>query len=288
MNKQQEITSKENDNPSVPLCQESMNQSEHSGTLNDNENSFWLCDGIGRPVVQDSKWAWIALVAASLVQFIVMGIHNSFGVVYAQILKEFHWRESTSAFIGSAAIGLTFLVCPVGTQLCESFTPQLVTIVGGIISVAGLLGASFVSTDFAMFLSYSLVWGIGSSLCYSSTYVLVGKLFHKHMAVAMGIVTAGSGLGQLSMGPSIESMLARFGWKATMRSLAAFASCLILAAFTYRKPAAQRISVKRKWRQLFDCSLWCIPGFIILTISLAIFNFGYYIPIIHVVRIYKY
>ena len=65
------------------------------------------------------------------------------------------------------------------------------------------------------------------------------------------------------------------------------ASFLVLAAFTYRKPTAPRevISDRRgNWRQLFDCSLWCIPGFLIFTISLAIFNFGYYVPIIHVVR----
>ena len=138
-----------------------------------------------------------------------------------------------------------------------------------------------------MFLSYSVLWGIGSSLCYSSTYVVVGKLFNRHMAVAMGIVTAGSGLGQLAMSPSIESMLGHYGWKITMRSLSAMASCLVLAAFTYRKPTAPRevISDRRgNWRQLFDCSLWCIPGFLIFTISLAIFNFGYYVPIIHVVR----
>lgn len=137
-----------------------------------------------------------------------------------------------------------------------------------------------------MLLSYSVVWGIGSSLCYSSSYVVVGKLFRKHMAVAMGIVTAGSGLGQLAMGPSIENMLERFGWKTTMRSLGALASCLILAAFTYREPVEQeeRISVKRNRKQLFDCSLWVHPAFLILTVSLAIFNFGYYTPIIHVVR----
>ena len=162
----------------------------------------------------------------------------------------------------------------------------MVTVLGGVISVAGLLVASFVTTNYAMFLSYSVVWGTGSSLCYASTYVVVGKLFHKHLAFAMGFVTAGSGLGGFAMSPSTERMLETFGWKTTMRALGILATCLIIAAFTYREPiivANERITTKKSWRQLFDCSLWCMPAFSMLTISLAIFNFGYYIPIIHVV-----
>ena len=191
------------------------------------------------------------------------------------------------AFIGSAAIGLNFLICPVATQLCESYNPQIVTIVGGIIAIGGLLAASFVTSVYGMFLSYSLVWGTGSSLCYASTYVVVGKLFRKHLALAMGFLAAGSGVGGLVMSPSTESMLGTFGWKTTMRILGILASCLIIAAVTYREPilGQERTSAKKSWRQLFDCSIWCIPAFTMLTISLTIFNFGYYIPIIHTVRL---
>jgi MFS family permease len=191
------------------------------------------------------------------------------------------------AFIGSFAIGLNFFISPVATQLCEWYNPRVVTILGGVISIAGLLTASFVTTSYGMILSYSIVWGTGSSLCYASTFVVVGKLFHKHLAFAMGFVTAGSGVGGLAMSPSIERMLETFGWKTTMRALAILTSCLIISAFTYREPivSQERTSTNKSWRQLFDCSLWCIPAFSMLTVSLTIFNFGYYIPIIHVVRL---
>lgn len=197
---------------------------------------------------------------------------------------------SILAFIGSSAIGLNFLISPVATQLCESYNPQIVTILGGIISIAGLLATSFVTTDYGMFLSYSIVWGIGSSLCYASTYVVAGTLFHKHLAFAMGFVAAGSGVGGLAMSPSIERMLEAFGWKTTMLSLGMIASFLIAAAMIYRQPllVQQRTSTKKSWRELFDCSLWCIPAFSMLTVSLFVFNFGYYIPIIHVVRYHNY
>ena len=116
------------------------------------------------------------------------------------------------------------MISPIATQLCESYNPQIVTVLGGIISIAGLLASSFITTYHGMFLSYSIVWGTGSSLCYASTYVVVGKLFHKHLAFAMGFVTAGSGVGGLAMSPSIERMLEAFGWKVTLQGLAILAS----------------------------------------------------------------
>lgn len=83
------------------LCREPMIQNDVHFTESLNENNmdkrslFSLFCGRTR-IVQDGCWACVSLIAAALVQFIVMGIHNSFGNMYQQILKEFEWKESTS------------------------------------------------------------------------------------------------------------------------------------------------------------------------------------------------
>lgn len=181
---------------------------------------------------------------------------------------------------------MNFLISPIATQLCESYNPKKVTILGGVLSVVGLFGTSMVDKPIPIFLCYSVVWGTGSSLCYASSFVVVGKLFRTHLAFAMGFATAGSGIGGMAMPPSIQHILYKLDWKATFLILAVLASILILAALAYREPilGPNDLSLNRtSWRKLFDCSLWCIPAFTILTISLVIFNFGYYVPIIHMV-----
>lgn len=102
--KQQGATFGEEDNPTSPLFLDSVNQKERSGTLNEKKNisvtGFSVLHlGKGQPVIQDGSWAWVSLVAAALVQFIVMGIHNSFGVVYREIVEELGWRDGIAGMI---------------------------------------------------------------------------------------------------------------------------------------------------------------------------------------------
>ena len=103
MGRQREISTKEGNRSSL-LCPEPMTQNDSSlGNSNEENNrlnrgKFSLFCGRTR-VVQDGCWACISLIAAALVQFIVMGIHNSFGNMYEQILKEFNWKKTTSGIV---------------------------------------------------------------------------------------------------------------------------------------------------------------------------------------------
>ena len=43
-----------------------------------------------------------------------------------------------------------------------------------------------------MFLTYGLMFGGGSSLCYTPSLAILGHYFKKHMGIVNGFVTAGS------------------------------------------------------------------------------------------------
>lgn len=53
-------------------------------------------------IIPDGGWGWLICCGSFVVNFIVFGIHNSFGVVYANLLDEFN--------IGEAETGLCFFV----------------------------------------------------------------------------------------------------------------------------------------------------------------------------------
>ena len=97
----QRVTSTDDKSLSSLLCHEPVVQkdvySQNVGESNmDNRKNFNRLFCTRNRVVQDGHWAWASLIAAALVQFIVMGIHNSFGNMFQQILKEFKWKESSS------------------------------------------------------------------------------------------------------------------------------------------------------------------------------------------------
>ena len=104
MGRQQE-TSIKNKNRGSLLCREPMTQNVvNSNNINDNinmdkRNKFYSLFCGRTRIVKDGCWACVSLTAAAVVQFIVMGIHNSFGNTFQQILKEFKWEESTSGIL---------------------------------------------------------------------------------------------------------------------------------------------------------------------------------------------
>ena len=104
MGRQQE-TSVKDENRGFLFCREPVTQNDvNSGNLNgeniNNGSNFRLFCGRHR-IVQDGCWACVSLTAAALVQFIVMGVHNSFGNMFQQIIEEFNWKESTSGILNN-------------------------------------------------------------------------------------------------------------------------------------------------------------------------------------------
>ena len=49
---------------------------------------------------KDGRWGWVVCVAAALVQFVVLGIHNSFGILYIVLVREYHWSKALTGECG--------------------------------------------------------------------------------------------------------------------------------------------------------------------------------------------
>lgn len=43
---------------------------------------------------KDDHWGWIVCLAAAVVQFVVLGIHNSFGILYIVFVREYGWSKA--------------------------------------------------------------------------------------------------------------------------------------------------------------------------------------------------
>lgn len=43
---------------------------------------------------KDGHWGWIVCLAAAVVQFVVLGIHNSFGILYIVFVREYGWSKA--------------------------------------------------------------------------------------------------------------------------------------------------------------------------------------------------
>ena len=183
-------------------------------------------------------------------------------------------------------LGMNFFCGPFTSALCDRFGCRVVAIVGGLISVIAMFATSFINSLVSIYLTYSILWGMGSSMCYFSTFLMVGTYFDRRKSLANGITTAGSAVGALVMGPTINFLLERVGWRNTMRIIGGVACAMVLAALTYRPPPVKKeVNFEQKKKKIIDISVWKNNGFVVWSLALAIFNLGYFVPYVYLVSL---
>ena len=189
-----------------------------------------------------------------------------------------------TAWIGAMAMGLNFFFGPITSALCDRFGCRVVSFAGALLSVLGLFLTSFIQEVNKMYLTYGLVWGVGSSFAFVSSIVVLGQYFDRKLALANGIATSGSGVGSLVAGPVINYLLETVGWKNSMRILSAIASVLWIAALLFKPRESHQDIMERKMNsKLFDTSIWKNKAYVLWVSTVALFQFGYLVPFVHLV-----
>lgn len=189
-----------------------------------------------------------------------------------------------TAWIGAMAMGLNFFFGPITSALCDHFGCRVVSFAGALLSVLGLFLTSFIQEVNKMYVTYGLVWGVGSSFAFVSSIVVLGQYFDRKLALANGIATSGSGVGSLVAGPVINYLLETVGWKNSMRILSAIALALWIAALLFKPRESHQDIMERKMNsKLFDTSIWRNKAYVLWVSTVALFQFGYLVPFVHLV-----
>ena len=184
---------------------------------------------------------------------------------------------------------LNFLFGPLTSILCDRFGCRRVAFVGAVLSVTGLFLTSLVTRLHYMYLTYGLLWGIGSSFSFVPSIVMLGEYFDKRLALANGLGTSGSGVGSLVASPAINYLLRVVGWSNSLRILSGAAVFLVVACFLYKPYKTvmrQRDrNVTKQCSQLCDVSIWKNRAYVAWVLTVALFQFGYPVPFVHLVSL---
>lgn len=87
-----------------------------------------------------------------------------------------------------------FLSQPVGVGV-DMFGVRAILLPTTLFAVGGLIGLSFASTYWQIFLAQSLCFGLGAAGAFIPGLVAAGQYFKKRRALALGIVVSGSSCG---------------------------------------------------------------------------------------------
>jgi MFS family permease len=166
---------------------------------------------------KEGFYGWIALSVAALVSFLSGGgTIYSFGAFLPSICREYGWSRALVSGALTMLMVIMSLSSPLAGFLVGRYGVRRIMVIGGLITVAGLLVLAVHTTLWQFYVGYGIFVGLGGGLggMIPSTTV-ANNWFKKKISLAMGIIGASASLGGIIMIPLIMAMISRVGWRST-------------------------------------------------------------------------
>ena len=159
-------------------------------------------------------WGWYVVFSSFVMLTVIYGARYSFGVFVKPMFAEYNWPMTVISLAASINLLMYASGGVFAGWLLDRVAPKWITTVSVLLTTAGFIAASFVTSPLGLYLSYGVLVGIGSAgggavACTAS----IGKWFEKKRGIAIGIAAMGIGVGTMIMAPLAGYVVKSFGWR---------------------------------------------------------------------------
>ncbi|KAG2217422.1 hypothetical protein INT45_013753, partial [Circinella minor] len=251
-------------------------EKEHSDTRISYEASV-LDEPISKDLPNDAPdggYGWAVVVAGFFAYVTMFGVANIYGLfsqAYATSTLEGKSTTLELMTVGSVLFVSLNILSPISVLLVR-FGTRFNYALGSILACLGVFLASFTTEVWHLYLTQGLLFGFGSSFLYMSVASVIPQWFTKRRAAAMGISSAGSGLGALSMSPMVNYLILKYGLPWAYRILGFFLlGICTLGTFlikdrvpmsSYRKSQPIKSPIKLSMFKMVNFDIWLIGSVI--------------------------
>jgi MFS family permease len=174
---------------------------------------------------------------------------------------------------------MALIISPLATRCVGDFGTQVALFIGIAFEFAGLLGASWATQIWHLFLSQGVAFGFGMGFLFVASVGVVPQWFSKRRSFANSIATAGSGIGGLiySLGTNAMIQSISLGWAFRILAILAVAVnsiCAILIRDRNKQVGSVQLAFDFKlfkrveFLLLLGWGFFSMLGYIVLLFSL--------------------
>ena len=176
-----------------------------------------------------NKTRFAALGVIGITLAIVYGIWYAYSVILVALLAEFGWSRSVLAGAFSVFTLVHGGLNPWIGALCSRLGAARVMAAGGAAAGLALFADSFIATPAHLYLGFGVATALSISLAgWVPALVYVQRGYQDRLGFAIGIVSAGVGVGMLVVVPLAQLLIESFGWRATFQALGVLAAAWIV------------------------------------------------------------
>jgi MCP family monocarboxylic acid transporter-like MFS transporter 10 len=142
-----------------------------------------------------------------------------------------------------------------------------------------------------LYITYGVILGIGASLAYAPSLVILGHYFKRRLGLVNGLVTAGSAVFTVIMPILLKMLIDSKGIQSTLEYLSILMSVLMICALTFkgnllltRTTTTTGSKSDEKSVSIFNNALWRNKLYLMWAIAIPVALFGYFVPFVHLVK----
>jgi len=159
--------------------------------------------------------AWVVVTAGFFLVFILYGTYYSFGVFVKPMSMGLGWSRATTTGVVSVYMVLHGIFSIITGRLTDRYGPRLIVVISALFIALGY-GLSFrINSPWHLYVYFGILVGIGMGAAFVVPIATVTRWFTYNRGLALGIVVAGVGAGQVILPPLIRYAITIFGWRAS-------------------------------------------------------------------------
>src|SRR5712692_4946734 len=163
-----------------------------------------------------SQGRWTLLAAAMVIVGVAMGSLFSIGVFLSPIQASTSWSRTDI----SAVVLLAWVTLGIGSFLWGALSDRtgtrIVVGAGGLLLGLGLVLASRAGTVGQFTLAYGGLVGLAVGAFYTPLTTVVSAAFTRNRGLALGLISAGAGLGNFAIAPLVRWLITAHDWRNAM------------------------------------------------------------------------
>ncbi|XP_065066611.1 monocarboxylate transporter 10-like isoform X3 [Rhopilema esculentum] len=178
---------------------------------------------------RDGILSWLTLLASVFITACSCGFLNIFGICYNYFLERFDNSKEKTAWTGSLPTSLMFVLGPVSCWIINKAGLRLCTMIAAFLVSLSLLMTSFATNLDLVFISFSVPFGLGSSVLLMASVKSVCIYFDKWLSLAYGLQTGCVALLQAGFSSLLVLLLKEVRFERTFQILSAVFLVICLA-----------------------------------------------------------
>ncbi|NQT04510.1 MAG: MFS transporter [Dehalococcoidia bacterium] len=174
-------------------------------------------------------YGYIIAAAAGVLQIIMWGLLNTYGVFFIPMHDEFGWSRAAISGARSFSMLVWGFISIILGSLNDRYGPRVIMAVCGCFLGAGYFLMSQVSTLWQLYMFYGIIIGIGVSATDVVVLSTVARWFKKKLGMMTGIVKVGTGLGMFIMPLAADGLISSYGWRDTYMILGIMGAIFVVS-----------------------------------------------------------